>query len=138
MFAIAALPVPALLDVTALVVLTMFPADVPVTFTLNVHEPFAAMLAPDKVTPFDPGAAVTDPPPHDPVRPFGVATTKPAGNVSVNPTPVSTTVLALAMVKLRLVVPLIRNPRRSKRLRDRWRHYHRQARRRGCTRTAFG
>jgi len=104
--AVAALPVPALPDVTAPVVLTMLPADVPVTFTLNMHEPFPAMLAADNVTLFDPGAAVMDPPPHDPVRPFGVATTRPAGNISVNPTPVSPTVSALAMVKLRLVVPL--------------------------------
>ena len=104
--AAAALPVPALLEVTALVVLTMLPADVPFTFTLNVHEPFPAMLAPDKVTLFDPGAAVIDPPPHAPVRPFGVATARPFGKASVNPTPVSGTVLALATVKLRLVVPL--------------------------------
>jgi hypothetical protein len=103
--AAAALPVPALSDITAVVVLTIFPADVPVTFRLNVHEPFGAMVAPERFTPVDPGAAVMDPPPQVPVRPLGVATARPGGNASVNATPVSGTVFALAMLNVRLVVP---------------------------------
>jgi len=88
-FAVAVLPVPPLLDVTAAVVLMMLPADVPFTLTLNVHDAFAARLAPAKLTVFDPAAAVIVPLPHEPLRPLGVATARPAGNESVNPTPVS-------------------------------------------------
>ena len=46
-------------------------------------------------------------PPHVLLRPFGAATTSPAGNVSVNATPVSATVFAagLVIVKVRLVMP---------------------------------
>jgi hypothetical protein len=102
----AVFPLPALVDVTAPVVLVRFPVDVPFTVTLNVHEPFAAMLAPVKVTPFDPAAAVMLPPPQEPVNPLGVATTSPAGKISVNATPVMAAVFAagFVMVKLRLVV----------------------------------
>jgi hypothetical protein len=106
-FAVAVLPVPALVDVTAPVVLTMLPADVPFTFRLNVHEPFAATLAPDKLTVADPAAAVIVPPPQEPLRPLGVATTIPLGNASVKPTPLSARAFApgFVMVKLRVVVP---------------------------------
>jgi hypothetical protein len=102
----AVLPLPALTDVTAPVVLVRFPVDVPCTLTLNVHEPLAAMLALVKATLFDPAAAVMLPPPQEPVNPLGVATTSPAGNVSVKATPVIAAVFAVGfvMVKLRLVV----------------------------------
>ena len=52
-------------------------------------------------------AAVIVPPPHVPDNPLGVATTKPAGNESVNATPVKD-VLALGFViaKVKEVVPL--------------------------------
>jgi hypothetical protein len=51
--------------------------------------------------------AVIVPPPHVPVRPFGVATTNPVGKVSLNATPVSDTVFAagLVIVNVRLAVP---------------------------------
>jgi len=106
--ALAVLPFPPLAEVTAAVVLVMLPPDVPFTFTLKVHEPFAPMLPPDKLTLLAPAVAVMVPPPHVPVRPFGVATARPAGNVSVNPTPPSARALAagFVMVKLKLVVPL--------------------------------
>jgi len=102
----AVFPLPALVDVTAPVVLVRFPVDVPCTVTLNVHELFAAMLAPVRATLFDPAAAVMLPPPQEPVNPLGVATTSPAGKVSVKATPVMAAVFAagLVMVKLRLVV----------------------------------
>jgi len=46
------------------------------------------------------------PPPQVPVRPLGVEITRPAGRVSLKPTPVSVVVLLLFwMVKLRLVEP---------------------------------
>ena len=55
----------------------------------------------------EPAVAVTVPP-HDPLRPFGVATTRFVGRVSVNATPVSATVLAagLVMVKVSAETPL--------------------------------
>lgn len=74
--------------------------------TENVHEALAASVAPDKLTLPDPAVAVIVPPPHEPVRPFGVDTTSPTGNVSVTPTPVSVVAaFGFVTVKLRLVVP---------------------------------
>ena len=46
------------------------------------------------------------PAPQVPVRPFGVEITRPAGNVSLKPTPVSAVVVLLFwIVKVRLVEP---------------------------------
>ena len=46
------------------------------------------------------------PPPQEPVSPFGVETTRPAGSVSLKPTPVSVVVVLLFwMVKVKLVEP---------------------------------
>ncbi|HEY2234790.1 MAG TPA: hypothetical protein VGK01_15060, partial [Candidatus Angelobacter sp.] len=78
----------------------------PVTFTENVQEALAASDAPDKLITFVPAVAVIVPPPQVPVRPLGVEMTRPAGKVSLNPTPVSVVVvLGLLMVKLSEVVP---------------------------------
>ncbi len=53
-----------------------------------------------------PAIAVIVPPPHEPVSPFGVATTRPAGSVSVKPTPVSAVpAFGLVSVKVSVVVP---------------------------------
>ena len=60
----------------------------PVTLIENVHELELAMLAPERLTTPGPCVAVIVPAPHVPVRPFGVETTKPAGSVSLKPTPV--------------------------------------------------
>ena len=50
--------------------------------------------------------AVIIPPPHEPVSPFGVEITRPAGNGSLKPTPVRVSVeLLFCRVKLRLVEP---------------------------------
>jgi hypothetical protein len=93
--AVEVLPVPALPEMT--VTLFVFtPLVVPVTFTVNeqaVTERRLARLVPGSVAPIrvtepDPAAAVIVPPPHAPVSPFGVETTRPAGKRSVNPTPV--------------------------------------------------
>ena len=101
-------PVPPSFELIVPVVLFLVPALVPVTFTAKVHDALPASVAPVKLMLPDPAVAVIVPPPHEPVRPFGVFTTSPAGSVSVNATPVTEdTVLGLVMVKLKLVVPLI-------------------------------
>src|SRR5260221_397163 len=105
-FAVAVLPVPPLVELTLPVVLTKFPEAVPVTFTVNVQLLLTAIVPPASDTLPDPATAVATPP-HVLVNPFGVATTSPAGNVSVNATPFSEVVLAagLVMVKVNDVVP---------------------------------
>src|SRR5260370_3422 len=105
MLAFEVLPVPPSVEVTC-TLLFFTPAVVPVTFTATVHEALNASVPPDRLTVPDPATAVAAPP-QVLVRPFGVATTKPAGRVSVNATPVSATALApgLVMVKVSDVVP---------------------------------
>ena len=105
MLAEAAPPVPPSFDVTAVVVLFLVPAVVPVTFTLKVQDALPANVAPDRLITVVLCVAVIVPPPQDPVRPLGVEMTRPEGKVSLNPTPVSVVPLGLLMVKLRLVVP---------------------------------
>jgi hypothetical protein len=75
--AVAVLPLPPSLEVTADVVLTFVPAVGPVTLIENVQEAFAASVAPDKLALLPPAVAAIVPPPHDPVSPLGVATTRP-------------------------------------------------------------
>jgi hypothetical protein len=89
MLAEAGLPLPPSFEVTALVVLFCTPELMPVTFTEKLHAALAARAAPDRLTLPDPAVVAIVPPPQLPVRPFGVDTTRPAGNESVNPTPVS-------------------------------------------------
>jgi hypothetical protein len=94
-------------EVTALVVLFLVPALVPVTFTVKLQKALAASVAPDWLTLDEPAVAVIVPPPHEPVSPFGVATTRPAGSVSLNPTPLSDIpALGFERVNVRVVVPL--------------------------------
>jgi hypothetical protein len=72
----------------------------------NVQELLKAIVPPDKLTVFVPAVAVMVPAPHDPVNPFGVATTKPAGKVSLKATPLRLCVeLLFWIVKVRLVEP---------------------------------
>ena len=82
-------PVPPSVEVTLPVVLFCAPAAMPVTFTANVHEVLCASDAPDKLITFVPCVDAIVPPPQLPVRPLGVEITKPAGNVSVKPMPVT-------------------------------------------------
>jgi len=104
--AVAVEPVPPSFEVTAPVVFTWLPAAVPVTFTVKVHDPAGPRAAPLRLTVDEAAVAVIVPPPHEPVRPFGVLTTRPDGNVSVNATPESDTVaLGLETVKLSVVDP---------------------------------
>src|ERR1043166_6208509 len=81
-------PAPLSFDEIGPVVLFCTPACTPVTFRLIVHEPFAASDPPVRLIEPDPAAAVVVPP-QLLVRPFGVATTRPAGSVSLKVTPVS-------------------------------------------------
>src|SRR5215471_4514245 len=99
-------PVPPSVDVTLPVVLTFEPAVVPVTFTLNEHEPLAAMVPPDRLITLVFCVAVIVPAPQEPLRPLGVEMIRPAGSVSLKATPDSATVaFGLLRVKLRLVEP---------------------------------
>src|SRR5712692_9270690 len=86
-------PVPPSVEVTALVVLLLLPAVVPVTFTEKVHvEPAAGdavSVPPDRLMLPLPATAVIVPLPQEPVNPLGFATTTPAGKLSVKPTPLS-------------------------------------------------
>ncbi len=88
-------PVPPSTEVTLLVVLFFNPAVVPVTLIENVQELFAGIVPPLRLTEPLAAAAVIKPAPQFPLKPLGVATTRPAGNVSVKPTPVSGSVVLL-------------------------------------------
>lgn len=105
--AVAVLPVPPLVELTAPVVLVKCPDCVPVTLTEKLHDPLVAIVPPERLIVFPPAPAEIVPDPHVPLSPFGVDTTSPEGSVSVNATPVSTTVFAagLVMVKVRVVFP---------------------------------
>src|SRR5260370_19716485 len=105
-FAVAVLPVPPLVEETLPVVFTKFPDAVPVIFTVRVQVLLAATVPPVSEILPEPATAVATPP-QVLVSPLGVATTKPAGSVSVNATPVSATALTpgLVMVKCSDVVP---------------------------------
>lgn len=104
MLALAVLPVPPFVELTLPVVLVNCPETAPVTVTLNWHWLFVAMVAPERAMPV--GAAVVRLPPHTLDVPL--ATLRPAGNVSVNATPASATVLAAGLVRVNVsdVVPL--------------------------------
>src|SRR5258708_4449753 len=98
-------PVPPSVEVIAPVVLFSSPALVPVTFTEKVQEDPAAGDAVNdpllRVMVLLPAVAVTVPLPQAPVSPFGVATTTPAGRLSVNAIPLSAlAVFGFVMVKL--------------------------------------
>jgi hypothetical protein len=102
-------PVPASLEVIALVVFSFVPEVVPFTPTVKVQvEPAAGEavnVPPDRLTLLLPAIAVIVPLPHEPVT-FGVgATTSPAGRLSVNPTPLRPLVVfGLLIVKLNVLM----------------------------------
>jgi hypothetical protein len=72
--AVAAAPLPASTDDTALVTLFTTPDPLAVTLTVNVHDAPAARLAPASETLVAPATAVIVPPPQAPLKPFGVDT----------------------------------------------------------------
>jgi len=113
-FADAVFPVPPLVEVTAPLTFVRLPEAVPVTLIANVHALLTATLPPEIETLPDPATAVTTPP-QVLATPFGVATTIPAGSVSVNATPVSPSVLATGFVivnvnEVLLFVPMLAAP----------------------------
>jgi hypothetical protein len=71
------------------------PATVPVTFTEKVQVLLCASVDPDRLTMLLPAVAMIEPPPQEPVSPFGVEITKPAGKVFENATPVTDDVVLL-------------------------------------------
>ena len=100
--AVAVLPVPPLVEVTLPVVLIFSPVLLPVTVTLKLQLPPAAIDPPLKaITPV--AAVVVRVPPHWDVDES--ATVSPAGRVSVNATPVRAVEgFGLLIEKIRLVV----------------------------------
>jgi len=81
------------------------PAVVPVTFTDTVQFALAASVPPERLTVPEPAVAVAVPP-QVLFNALGVATTRPAGRLSVNDSPVSETlVLGFVMVMVSDVVP---------------------------------
>src|SRR5580658_1246361 len=88
-------PVPPLADTTVVGPLEYTVATVTLIFTVSAHEEPAAIATPDRLTTPLPATADGVPPqvlamPLDKIR--------PAGNASVNATPVSATVLAAGFV----------------------------------------
>lgn len=106
MLAEAVPPVPPSVEVTFPVILFCVPAAIPLTSTSNVQPVLAEIVPPLKLMTLLPDVAVMVPAPQEPVRPFGVETIRPAGNVSVKATPVSATVaLGFRMLNERCVAP---------------------------------
>src|ERR1700683_404668 len=102
----AALPLPASVEVTALVVLFCVAVVVPVTLTAKLQEAPPARLAPERLTLLELASAVIVPPPQFPVRPFGDDTVSPDGNASVKPIPIrEVAAFGLLRLKVRDVVP---------------------------------
>jgi len=78
---------------------------VPCTFRETVQDALAASVPPDKLADPAPATAVAVPP-HVLLKLLGVATTSPAGRLSVNASPVSVTpVFGFEMLSVRDVVP---------------------------------
>ena len=102
--AVAVLPVPPFVDVTFPVVLVFKPTVVPVTVTLNVQLPFAAIVPPVRaIVPVALVVVRLFVPPHASNVPS--ATVKPAGSTSVTATPVNAVdVFGFVMVKFNVVV----------------------------------
>src|SRR5712671_6070695 len=98
MLAFDVFPVPPSVEVTC-TLLFFTPAVVPATFSDTVHDALAANVPPDRLAEPDPATAV-DVPPQVLVKPFGVATTKPAGKLSVNAIPVRPIVLIAGLAIL--------------------------------------
>jgi len=102
--ALAVLPVPPFVEVTLPVKLFFTPSPLPVTVTLKVQLPFAAIVPPVKaIVPVTAVVVKLFVPPHTLAVPS--TTDKPRGKTSVNATPVkAVAVFGLVIVKLRVVV----------------------------------
>src|SRR5438270_9467627 len=98
------LPVPPSVEVTW-TLLFFTPAVVPCTLTDTVQLALAASVPPERLTLPDPATAVAVPP-QVLFSAFGVATTRPAGRLSVKAIPFSVTaVFGLLIVNVSEVVP---------------------------------
>lgn len=95
--AVAVLPVPALLELTALLLFVKLPDAVAVTLSASVQLLPVATVPPLRVIAPVAASAVAIPPQLF-ASPLGVEITNPAGSVSLNPTPVSDTVFAAGLV----------------------------------------
>jgi hypothetical protein len=100
-FADAVLPVPPLVEVTFPVVLVKFPDVVPTTLTAIAQDALADTVPPPKLMLAEPAVAVAVPP-QVLLSPFGVATIRPDGSVSVKAAPVRATVLAAGLVSVKV------------------------------------
>jgi hypothetical protein len=100
MVAVAGRPVPPSFEVMAVVELFFTPAEVPVTLIDSPQWPDAAKLTPEKVITLLEAEMV---PPQVAKLKSGVV--RPAGSVSVSPTPVSAVELGLDISKASVVVP---------------------------------
>jgi len=103
-------PVPPPVEVIALVVLFLVPVLVPVTLTEKVQEEPAAgdavNVPPDRVMALLAAVAVIVPLPQEPVMLGVVATTTPAGKLSMKATPLNAlAVFGLVIVKLKVLLP---------------------------------
>src|ERR1700747_3365209 len=87
MLACDVFPVPPLVDVTC-TLLFFTPAVVPVTFNETVHEALVPNVAPARLAEEEPTTAVAVPP-QVLFKLLGVATTRPAGRLSVKATPLN-------------------------------------------------
>src|SRR5207237_772274 len=92
------------LEVILLVTLVLRNGVRAVTFTVKVHPPAGASVAPVRLMLFDPATAEIVPP-QEPLNPFGVATASPDGRVSLKPTPVNPDAVEFVRLNVRLVVP---------------------------------
>jgi|SRR5580658_8583 hypothetical protein len=95
----AVFPVPPSVELTALVTLFCTPLAIPTTLTEKLHDVPPASVAPDNATVAAPALAEIVPPPHVPLKPFGVATTSPAGSESLKATELRE-LLALGFAKV--------------------------------------
>jgi hypothetical protein len=103
--AVALFPVPPFAEPTGPLVFICVPAVGSVTFTVTEQDALVAIVPPTSEIEPEPAVAVTVPP-QVVDTPFGVATTIPAGSVSVKPTPVSAVVeFGLERSKFSALVP---------------------------------
>jgi len=104
MLAFEVLPVPPSVEIIC-TLLFFTPDVVPWTVIDTTHAALVAMFPAERLTCPEPGTAVTGPP-QELVKLLGLATTRPAGRLSVKATPVSATpTFGFVMLKVNEVVP---------------------------------
>src|SRR5262245_17880047 len=96
-------PAPLSVDVMLPVWFILRPRSIAVTVTEKMQELPAAIVPPVSAMELARGTAVTVPP-HEPVKPFGLATTSPAGSGSVKATPLRLVEFGLWSVNVNVVL----------------------------------